>query len=156
IGNGLFKNTALSDQSVFYNNTSTVATDASPFAKAIFEPSPLNRVREQGAPGTAWQPDPASTYASPVATDHAVKYAYELNGANEVMLFDYIYPNITYPMGFIKAGRTSYYSANQLSKKRTKDEQNNEVIEYADKDGHTILKKVQATATTYAQTQYIY
>jgi hypothetical protein len=154
--NGFFKNSASIDQSTFYNNTSAVATDAAPFAKTIFEPSPLNRVLEQGAPGTTWQPDPASTYLSPIATDHAMKFAYELNGANEVMLFDYIYPNTTYPMGFIKIGKIAYYSANQLYKKRTKDEQNNEVIEYTDKDGHTILKKVQAGATTYAQTYYIY
>jgi RHS repeat-associated protein len=158
VGNnsGSFKNSALVDQSTFYTNTSQVATDAAPFAKTIFEPSPLNRVLEQGAPGTSWQPDPASTYLSPIATDHAVKFAYELNGANEVMLFDYINPNTTYPMGFIKVGKTGHYSANQLYKKRTRDEQTNEVIEYADKDGHTILKKVQASATTYAQTYYIY
>lgn len=162
--NGWYKSTAIAQQAAFYNNASDkVADDPSPFAVTIFEPSPLNRIIKQGAPGTAWQPDVVNTYNS---TDHSIKKAYEFNTTNEVLLWSYSYPTTANPLGMVNAssGATPlYYAANQLYKNRTKDEHGNEVIEYTDKEGKTILKRVQAISgspasndSTYASTYFIY
>jgi len=76
--------TALAGQSQFYNptNSSTITQQANgvvntayPTATTVFEPSPLNRVTEQGAPGLSWQP----------GSGHDVKVAYGANAANEVI-----------------------------------------------------------------------
>ncbi|MEJ0055074.1 MAG: hypothetical protein WDN75_05125 [Bacteroidota bacterium] len=55
------------------------------------------------------------------------------------------------------------YSVNQVYKNKTRDEQGNEVIEYVDNLGRTILKRVQVVTGTpavndanYASTYYIY
>jgi RHS repeat-associated protein len=61
---GSFKSAAISDQTTFYNSPpsgSGVSSVSSPFARTNFEPSPLNRVLEQGAPGAVWQPVANST-----------------------------------------------------------------------------------------------
>lgn len=139
----------------FYTTGGAIATDSKPYAETIFEASPLNRVLRQGAPGEAWQPGQAGTYAEPSPADHSVKKAYEFNRADEVMLLNY---NVeTHQIGL---GATSYYAINQLQANKTKDEHNREVIEYVDKEGQTILKKVEIEEANgvknYAETYYIY
>lgn len=69
-------------------------------------------------------------------------------------------------MGMVSAGSVAaptYYAPNQLTKTKTKDEEGNEVIEYTDKQGRVVLKRVQAVAgtpavtdTNYASTYYVY
>jgi len=49
-----------------------------------------------------------------------------------------------------------YYEANELVANTTIDENGNETIEFADKLGKTICRKVKADATTYACTYYLY
>lgn len=159
----------------FYNETnSLIARDAKPYSETIFEASPLNRVIKQGAPGTTWQPDGTHTYAS---TDHTVKMSYEFNAASEVLLWTFTYPTEQYTktavnaFGKVNAGTAAapiFYAANQLYKNMTKDEHGNQVVEYVDKQGRTILKRVQAKSGTppattgtnkdsdYASTYYIY
>jgi RHS repeat-associated protein len=151
----------------FYNNSSSkIAVDTNPYSESRFDASPLNRIIKQGAPGGTWQPNGTNTYA---ATDKTVKHAYETNSANEVLVWTYTYPNGTLPFGLVNATTTGapttpvYCAANTLSKNRTKDENGNEVIEYIDRDGHTILKRVQVVSgapaindTNYASTYYIY
>ncbi len=147
----------------FYSDPSSkIAIDSRPFSETIFEPSPLNRVTKQGAPGTPWQPDNLNSYTS---TDRTIKKAYEFNAAHEVLLWTFTPADATFPFGKINAGfavSLTYYDANVLLKNKTKDEQHHEVIEYSDKQGRTILKRVQATGsqtindTNYASTYYIY
>jgi RHS repeat-associated protein len=141
----------------FYNNQlDNIADDPKPFAETIFEQSPLNRVLKQGAPGFAWQPDENHSYTS---TDHTIKQAYEFNASNEVLLWTYTPPNENYPFGKVNSGPPSapeYYQANQLHKNKTKDEHQNEVIEFKDKQNRTVLKKVQAEPSQYASTYYVY
>ena len=142
----------------FYQTTSKVAQDAEPFAETIFEASPLNRVLKQGAPGSAWQPntDPMSI------NDHTIKKRYETNGVTEVLLFKY-----TQATGLVTLESNEtlrFYSINQLYANKTLDEHNNEVIEYVDKQGRTVCKKVQYGTTgtapnlikLYAATYYVY
>lgn len=142
-----------SPQKDFYNNGSTtIAQDAAPYAQTEFEASPLNRVLKQGAPGVAGQPN-----AVP-ASDHSVKKEYGFNGEEEVILFDY--DEATASIHFIENGTLKYYDPNQLYANKTVDENNHEVIEYVDKEGRTLLKKVQYEEISgvkhYTQTYYIY
>jgi RHS repeat-associated protein len=147
-----------SDALNFYNNTTDkIADDSKPFSESVFEPSPLSRVIEQGSPGLAWQPDLTDTYVIPV--DRSIKMSYEFNSPNEVLLWSYTYPTLNFPFGLVNAGSASspvYFETNQLFKNKTKDEHRNEVIEFIDKQGRIVLKKVQTNATQYASTYYIY
>jgi RHS repeat-associated protein len=160
--NGRYKNspigTGIYSQSPhykFYSNglSDKIADDPSPFSTTVFDGNPLKAIVKQGAPGAAWQPNADRAYTS---TDKSIKKSYEFNSATEVLLFDYIYPSSAYPLGFIKIGKTVYHPAKQLLKVSTKDEQGNEVVEFTNKDGQIILKKVQVTASAYAQTYYVY
>ncbi|MBL7851126.1 MAG: fibronectin type III domain-containing protein [Cyclobacteriaceae bacterium] len=160
---GPFYSSSLNPHYQFYAGTNKVAADQKPYAVSILENSPLNRVIEQGSPGTDFQPDSNHGYTS---TDHTVKNDYQTNSATEVLRWTYTAPNGSYPMGMVSAGSVAaptYYAANQLAKTKTKDEDGNEVIEYTDKQGRVVLKRVQAVAGTpdvtdsnYASTYYVY
>ncbi|NBW34920.1 MAG: hypothetical protein EBR30_07860 [Cytophagia bacterium] len=162
-----------SAQYQYYQNADNVPHDIKPFSETIFEPSPLNRVIKQGAPGLAWQPNGDHTYN---ASDRTVKFSYEFNQANEVLQWTFTYPTEEYTttalnaFGKVEAGTATapvFYPANQLYKNKTKDEQGNQVIEYVDKEGRTVLKRVQVVTgnpsttdtnrdTNWASTYYIY
>jgi RHS repeat-associated protein len=154
---GIYQPSALINQSTFYaNTTDKVVDDLSPFSQTVFESSPLNRIIKKGSPGSAWQPDATNSYTS---TDHTMKFDYEFNSLSEVLFWTYTYPTASYPMGFVNAstGITAlYYPANTLYKNKSKDEQQNELIDYKDKEGRIILKKVQAPNGEWAETYYIY
>lgn len=153
--NGDFVGAALN----FYNNGDgdKIADDAKPFAEAIYERSPLNRIIKQGSPGEEWQPDGTLNYTS---TDHTIKSDFEFNSsADQVLKWTYTAPAGSLLLGMVNAGTAAspvYHNALTLYKTKLKDEHNNEIIEFKDKQGQTILKKVQVDATTYAQTYYIY
>lgn len=140
----------------FYQTGGLLASDQYPYAETRFEASPLNRVIEQGAQGSAWQPDGTDSYSS---TDRTIKKGYATNSANEVILWTYIPPDAIHPHGLVSPGQFSslnYYPAERLYKNKTKDEEHNEVIEYVNLQGQTILKKVQVSATEWASTYYVY
>jgi hypothetical protein len=141
-----------------------IADDAKPYAETVFEKSSLNRKLEQGAPGELWQPEPDVTwdiYNSPSPDNRSIKSAYQFNAINEVLMWTFSYP-ADHPQGTLNSGASgvpAYYPARQLQKILTKDEHNHQVIEYVDKSGHTILKKVETLeggVTVYAETYYIY
>jgi RHS repeat-associated protein len=163
-----FTNSSVSPHYQYYQSTPNVAMDDNPYAVTVFEPSPLSRIIKQGAPGTTWQPDNNNGYTS---TDRTIKHSYEPNIASEVLIWTYTAPTTTYPFGIINTGTgttPAYYAANQLYKNKTKDEQHNQVIEYIDRLGRTVLKRVQATTdanastsdtnrdTNWASTYYVY
>jgi RHS repeat-associated protein len=162
--NGLIKTNPLgttgnytaSPQYNFYNTANdNIVDDIKPLSVTILEESPLQRVLKQGAPGSDFQPD-NSSYASP--TDHSVKLAYENNLANEVLNWTWTTSG-TYPFGLVNAstGATPvYYGANELTKSKSKDEQNTEIIQFKDKSGRIILRKIAAGGGLYAETYYIY
>jgi hypothetical protein len=148
---------SLASVNMYNNGASDKVEDSSqPYAETTFEPSPLNRILRQGAPGASWQPTAEGTYDYDAAppTDHSIKKAYVYNGPNEVILLDY--NETTKRIGL---GAMNYYVENRLYVNKTKDEQNHEVIEYIDKEGHTVLKKVETlegNTKVFAETYYIY
>lgn len=85
---GAFRPQAAGEQLAFYapgaGADQLIATSAHPYAVSVFEPSPLNRVVKQGAPGEAWQPDALPVGSS---TDHTVKSALRTNREGEVRLW---------------------------------------------------------------------
>lgn len=146
-----------SPQSKFYNNEldDKIKNDAKPYAETVFEPSPLNRVVKQGSPGQAWQPnyDPASM------ADNTVKKIYRSNTTQEVLLF--YYDAASGLLSLSSNANQRYYSPNELFANSTYDEHSNEVIEYTDKEGKVVCKKVQHSTgqnntRLYASTYYIY
>jgi RHS repeat-associated protein len=154
---------ATSPQYSFYQNTTAVATDTKPYAVKVFEPSPLNRMIEEGRAGADWQPDATNSYTS---SDHTMKASYNSNEANEVLRWTYAFPSSSFPFGKVNSVNGSgqdYYPAKELIKLKTKDEQGNEVITYTDKFQRIVLRRVQYVTspasindTNYSSTYYVY
>jgi RHS repeat-associated protein len=139
-----------------------IADDSKPYTETIFEPSPLNRIIKQGNSGEVWQPNSISSDDS----DKTIKKKYSSNIADEVLLWTYD-PSTHRVTSKNGSSSLTYYPANSLFVIKTYDEHNNVVIEYTDKEGRVVLKRVQATTTpgsltdsnkdtNYASTYYIY
>jgi hypothetical protein len=140
---GVYQNAALN----FYNGSYAIANDAAPYALSVFEPSPLNRITEQGAPGVAFQP----------GTNHTIKVSHQTNQTSEVLLFTH-----DQGTGLILLAPGRYYDPGALYANKTTDEHGNDVIQYIDKEGRTVCKKVQYKTDTdgvtkkYASTYYLF
>lgn len=138
--------TAGGGQAQFYAGPpSGVVSTASPFSVTNFEPSPLNRLTEQGAPGSTWQPNPNNT------TGHTIKISYTgnnttaLSDTNNCRLAVLYTVNIgsDQTRSLVNSGS---YGAGQLYVTVIKDENNKgtrggSVEEYKDLEGRVILKR---------------
>ena len=144
--NGSYRSGWKTSQASFYNGQLTnVDVDVAPYATSVLEPSPIGRTFAQGAPGTAWQPNPSNAYD---ASTHSVKVQYLLNNSlDSVRIFNMDSAGTYSSPGF--------FSAMQLSSKVTTDEQGQVVKEFSDKTGHTVCKRVMMP-TDSIQTYYIY
>ncbi|MBW8687908.1 DUF6443 domain-containing protein [Chitinophaga rhizophila] len=141
---GRFKTDPFTTQSNFYKNgvlNPGVIGENIFYSKTDFEASPLNRILKTYAPGNSWSGKPVEArYLVNLATD-------------SVRLWN---------IGYGLPTSTGYYSAGQLYKTVSIDEQQNQVVEYKDKDGHVVLKKVQiadapaAGAYGWLCTYYVY
>lgn len=135
---GKYQLDAVAQQTSFYQRGGdNVANDTNPVSQTVYETSPLSRVVEQGAPGTTWQP----------GNNHTIKFSQRTNTAGEVRQFEYAND---------ACSSTTFYSANQLIVKETRNEHGALTTEYVDQEGKTVLKKVQADAATILLTHYIY
>ncbi len=130
-----------SDQYLFYQGTTKVATDNRPFALTKYRNSPDARVTEQGAPGRAWHPDSA----------HTVRNLMTVN-------------TTSYPVRLWKSDGTTSgnYTAKTIVVAIVTDENGNKVRTYANKLGQTVLKQVQLDETigggtvNWLDTYYVY
>ncbi len=132
-------------------------TSPNPYSEKVFELSPLNRVMEQGAPGTSWKADGASD------NDHTIKFGYQTNQFEEVAYFKMVFPdpqNTEEPKLF----RDGYYATAQLYKQITKDEnwQPNQLYpndhttqEFTNKLGQVVLKRTFNEGQNH-DTYYVY
>jgi len=144
------------EQYAFYQKGGLLASDEKPYSESIFDTSPFNRVLKQGAEGMAWQPNPDESFN---AADHTQKYAYEINSGNEVLQWTYLAPDEAYPLGLLGTSNgtdLSYYAQKELYKNSIRDENSNIIIQYKDRDGNVVLKRVQASVNEWADTYYIY
>lgn len=151
-------------QYAFYQLGGSLPIDQYPYAVSIYEDSPLKRTLFKGMPGEVWQPSQSSTYVNPAISDKSIKYSFDSNSAEEVILWKTV-SSSEYPMGLIDADQnsTKYFGVNKLFKTKSKDENNRETIEYNDIDGNIVLKRVQAKDVVntvddenYASTYYVY
>jgi len=136
-----------SPQAIFYQNGADdkIVDDTMPYAKTVFEASPLNRVTTQGSAGEVWQPE-----------NHSIRFTHGLNGINEVLHF--LYDEVS---GSVINTSLDYYEANQLAVNKTTNENGSDVLEYVDKEAHLVCRKVQYdtdsnTGKLYTETYYVY
>ncbi|WP_297337923.1 DUF6443 domain-containing protein [Algoriphagus sp.] len=120
---GLFRPTATSLHNSYYNST---FSDSRGYADKTYEASPLNRVLKQGVPGTAW-------------VGHELEFIEGTNSAGDSVR--------VWTVGTGPPESTAIFPAGTLSKNETRDEDGRRVIEYKDRLGRLILKKVQFSDT---------
>jgi RHS repeat-associated protein len=126
-----------------------ITSTAYPFSQMVFEPSPLNRVVEQGAPGQPWQPVAGSN------TGHTSKIDYGTNVSDDAVRLWVISGN--------GASGASYYAVGTLYKTTTKDEnwvpadvKAGSTDEYKDLDGRVVLKRIWENNSKSLSTYYVY
>jgi Domain of unknown function (DUF6443) len=152
ITDGNFKLNPFAQQAAFYNSASTTSPLSGQgetffYSQTNFEASPLNRVQETAAPGNSW----AGTMGQALETNRrSAKMKYYINtAADGVRIW-------TVTIGAIGSFSTyvssSAYTAGLLFKNISIDENNKQVVEFKDKEGKIILKKVQLTASSDAGT----
>lgn len=135
---GKFKLNPFSNQSGFMQ--SQYAGEQVFYNQTVFEESPLNRPLKTMAAGNSW-----------AGSNRGVSMSYEINDANEVRLW-----NIGNNIGAVPT-TTASYNAGELYRTITTDERDKKVIEYKDKEGKVVLKKVQIdnSATTNSHTGWL-
>lgn len=148
-GTGLYHADALASsstagqQGLFYARPGDkIADDAAPFARTVYENSPLGRTLEQGATGSAWQPGGAASH-----TKHA---EYRSNYASEdIKRFRYDY-------GSNQPVCTGSYAESSLAVTVTRDEHDAYTYEYTDAWGRVVTKTTQINRYQYLYIYYVY
>lgn len=127
--NGAFKTSPLTLQTSF--NQSLFPGESGFYAETNFENTPSGRVTKSMSPGSSW-----------VGSSRGVAAGYLVNTTTDAVRVW----NIALAAGSLPSS-TVTYAAGQLQKSIIVDERNLQLIEYKNKDGQTILKKVQLSAT---------
>jgi len=131
-----------------WNNSSS----ANPYSEKQLENSPLNRVLKQAAPGEDWK----------LGNGHEIEFDYQTNIAGEVKLYSV---TLTSDYSPTLVGGTATYTANELFKNITKDEnhsgtsKNHTTEEFKDKQGKVVLKRTYADINGSSEkhdTYYVY
>ncbi|HEX7905820.1 MAG TPA: DUF6443 domain-containing protein, partial [Chitinophagaceae bacterium] len=157
---GKFKLSAFTDQDHFYKNVYKDASnnlmyagEQALYSRTEFEASPLSRVVKSFAPGNSW----AGSYnPSNPGSEKGIGQQYLINTANDaVRIWDISNNALTYNNNDVTTNipaSNNPYNAGELYKNVMTDEQGNAVVEYKDKEGKVILKKVQSgdIATDYS------
>ncbi|RYY42446.1 MAG: hypothetical protein EOO06_21180, partial [Chitinophagaceae bacterium] len=109
------------------------------YGQTMFDASPLNRVVESFAPGDNW----VGTAGQALATNRrSVKTSYLTNTVSDSVRIWIASSNVsTVPY------TSTRYAAGELFKTISTDEQGMQVVEYKDKEGKVVLKKVQLATT---------
>lgn len=148
--NGQYRPLAISEQNNFYiNPIAGISSISNPYSISVFEASPLNRLREQGAPGSPWQPIANSN------TGHTLKSEYETNGTNEIKLWSINSSG--------DGAIANVYQPGALYKNIIKDENWEQIAvkkgtieEFKDQEGRIVLKRVWETDVKSLSTYYVY
>ncbi len=136
ITDGLFKMNPFEQQGAFYDNANTVSPvkgqgETFFYSQTVFEESAMARPATSLAPGNNW-----------IGTSRGVSMGYFLNTVSDsVRIWNVTSTVSTAPT------TTTRYSEGELYKTVTTDEHGKKVVEYKDKEGKVILKKVQLAST---------
>ncbi|HJT73889.1 MAG TPA: DUF6443 domain-containing protein, partial [Chitinophaga sp.] len=130
---GRFKTNPFVAQKSFYQDNNLnpgVAGESVYYSQTEYEASPLSRVLKTYAPGNSWA----------------------LGGGNRPVMNQYLVNTASDSVRIWKATAqiptsTGSYGANQLYKNVTLDEAGSQVLEYKDKEGRVVLKKMQLAVT---------
>ena len=146
---GNFKLNPFNEQNTFLKTVHNPASNADGekffYSRTDYEASPLNRVAKVYAPGNSWTGSGAGTntqYLVNVIADSVRIWNINAAGSTPVS--------------------TGFYAAGQLFKNVSTDENGYDVVEYKDKSGNIILKKVEmitassAGPTGWYNTYYVY
>lgn len=137
---GSYKSNALLQQNWFYSNSNTLSPiygqgDTKYYGQTVFEASPLNRVDKQMAPGESW-----------VGAGRGVtSNRYFNTDLDEVRIWNVTDNGTLGDLGSYST--TAIYPAGTLYKNSSTDEMGNQVLEFTDKDGRVILKKVRVSGS---------
>jgi RHS repeat-associated protein len=157
---GMFKMNPFDEQRTFLQNQHP--GEHVYYGKVVFEKSPLGRIEKTFAPGNSWAGSETSI------VEKAVQQKYLLNTIDDaVRIWTIAYNPLTYNNSDVLTNipvSSAPYLAGQLYKSVTIDETANAVVEYTDKNGLVILKKVQIGSiandysgyTGFLCTYYIY
>jgi RHS repeat-associated protein len=146
---GKFKTDPFHNQASFYSNSTYnpgLAGEQVYYSKTVFENAPLSRPDSSFAPGNSWG-------GSHVGV--SVKNLFNTVG-DSVRIW-----TISMTAGSLPTS-TSKYPAGELSKTVTTDEHGKQMVEYKDKEGQVVLKKVQLGSspsthhTGWLCTYYVY
>jgi RHS repeat-associated protein len=138
ISDGLFKLNPFQQDSAF--NKGMFADESYYYSKTVFEASPLSRVLEAYAPGNSWV---GTAGQGSEANRRGVKSKQWINTVTDSVRI-WTVTDVTNSFGTYSTSNS--YAAGQLYKNVIQDEHNKQVIEFRDKEGKVILKKVQLTA----------
>ncbi|MBK7883011.1 MAG: hypothetical protein IPJ81_03760 [Chitinophagaceae bacterium] len=97
------------------------------YGKTEYEASPLNRVTKSMAAGNSWS-----------GSNKGIGTNYEIAGANEVRIWD-----ISIGSTLVLPTSTKFYDAGQLYRIVIGNEHGKRTIEYKDKSGQVVLKKIE-------------
>jgi RHS repeat-associated protein len=140
--NGSFETDPFDQQVNFYsdiNSNSPIKGQGETFyyAKTEYEPSPLNRIDRNYAPGNSWVG----------GNGKGIKIKYWINtDADGVRIWNVTDVANDFGTYSLSTYNNGIYPAGTLYKNVTQDENDKQVIEFKDKEGKVILKKVQLTA----------
>ena len=124
-GNGFFRDKASQEQKKFYNQgPENIAQSGYAFSETKYEASPLGRAVEQGAPGKDWQ----------LGSGHTPTMDYRSNTASD---------NVPILLMEGTVSNKGSYDLGTLAVRKTTDENGHYVQEYVNRQGQSILKRVQ-------------
>lgn len=131
--NGSFKLNPFQQQKAFMEAQYLSQTETFYYSQTDFEASPLNRPVKSFAPGNSW------VGSRGTANEKSVQQQYLFNTTNDVVrIFTIAAAQGSMP------GSSANYDAGLLFKNVMTDERGKQVIEFKDKEGNVLLKKVQA------------
>ncbi len=137
---GNFKLNPFQQQNSFYTTYLTGQSQTWFYDTVKFEPSPMNRIAESYAAGNSWA-GTASQGAE--ANRHGVDMRYSVNTITDSVQYWRVADGAVGTFGTYTA---TAYAAGELTKLITEDEHGGAVIEFKDKEGKIVLKKVLLTA----------
>lgn len=145
LNDGAFKLNPFQQQAVFMNARYGSQNEAFFYGKTNYEASPLNKVTDTYAPGTSWVGSETNVEAQ---RRNVQTKRYSNTVLDEVRIWTVTNSMTIGQFGTysFSIGTNSIYPAGELNKNIAIDEHKKQTIEFKDKQGNLILKKVQLTA----------